>query len=321
MIKNLLKLTLGICCFAAGNVTDATEMTRLLGYNDDTKLLIIHADDIGMCHSVNRASIEALNTGIVTSGSIMVPCPWFPEIAAYFRENPEVDLGLHLTLTSEWKYYRWRPVASPEQVPGLIDEEGYMWRKVAQVVKHATPKEVEIELRAQIERALEFGVQPTHIDSHMGTLFAKPEFLEIYVRLGKEYGLPPMLINPTPLVILLMKARGLALSDSLLDELRTSGLPILDVLNTGEKGDTYELRKAAYHKALRNLQPGVNQIIVHLSGDDAEIRHITSSWQRRHDEFRIFTDSDTRKLIEELGIELIGWREMKAQMPSKEKSR
>ena len=106
-----------------------------------------------------------------------------------------------------------------------------------------------------------------------------------------------------------------------LDELRNSGLPMLDVLNTGEKGDTYELRKAAYHKALRNLQPGVNQIIVHLSGDDAEIRHITNSWQRRHDELRIFTDSDTRKLIEELGIKLIGWREMKAQMPSKEKSR
>ena len=99
MIKNLLKLTLGICYFAAGNVTDATEMTRLLGYNDDTKLLIIHADDIGMAHSVNQASLHALREGLVNSGSIMVPCPWFPEIAAYCREHPEVDLGLHLTLT------------------------------------------------------------------------------------------------------------------------------------------------------------------------------------------------------------------------------
>ena len=211
-------------------------------------------------------------------------------------------------------------MASPEQVPGLIDAEGYLWHKVAQVVEHATPQEVEIELRAQIERALKFGVQPTHIDSHMGTLFATPEFFQIYVRLGKEYGLPPMLVNPTPIVKMIIRKRGFRLPDSLLEEVRASGLPMLDMLvidifNPSMGGDTYESRKAVYHQVLRNLQPGINQIIVHLGSDDPELRHITNSWRDRYNEFRIFTDPNTRKLIVVLGVELIGWREMKAVMP------
>lgn len=323
IFNGLFGLTIGVCFLAIIDPADATEMAKRLGYDDDAKLLIIHADDIGMSHSVNHATIEALEAGIVTSGSIMVPCPWFPEIAAYCREHPEVDLGLHLTLTCEWKSYRWGPVASPEQVPGLIDAEGYLWHKVAQVVEHATPQEVEIELRAQIERALKFGVQPTHIDSHMGTLFATPEFFQIYVRLGVEYGLPPMLVNPTPIVKMLIRRRGFRLPDSLLEEVRTSGLPMLDMLiidifNPSISGDTYESRKAVYHQVLRNLQPGVNQIIVHLGSDDPELRHITDSWRDRHNEFRIFTDPNTRKRIEELGVQLIGWREMKAVMPGGE---
>jgi chitin disaccharide deacetylase len=322
MFKGLFGLTIGLCCFAASGVTQATEMAERLGYNEDTKLLIIHADDIGMSHSVNHASTKALETGIVTSGSIMVPCPWFPEIAAYCRANPEVDMGLHLTLTSEWKYYRWRPVASPEKVPGLIDDEGYMWHKVEQVVENATPEEVEIELRAQIERALEFGIRPTHIDSHMGTVFAKPEFLEVYIRLGLEYGLPPMLLKPTPIVKLLLKQRGVVLPDSLFERLEASGLPMLDVLvldifPPGVRADTYESRKAVYETVLRRLKPGVNQIIVHLGSDDPELRHITHSWRDRYNEFRIFTEPDTQKLLEELDIQLIGWREMQAQMPEK----
>ena len=144
------------------------------------KLLIIHADDVGMCHSVNEATILALEGGIVTSGSIMVPCPWFLEIAEYCRENPEADLGIHITLTSEWKHYRWRPVSSINKVPGLIDEEGYLWHSEEDVAKHASPAEVEIEIRAQVQRAIDFGIKPTHIDTHMGTVYETPEFFAAY---------------------------------------------------------------------------------------------------------------------------------------------
>src|SRR5687768_7497171 len=172
-----------------GNLAPAQEKKSLverLGFGKDERVLMIHADDVGMCHSVNAASIKAMTEGVVSSASVMVPCPWFPEIAAWSREHPEADLGLHLTLTSEWRQYRWRPVSPPDQVRGLIDPEGFMWRSVADVKKHASAREVETEIRAQIERALKFGMKPTHVDSHMGTLFADSAFFEAYVRVARD---------------------------------------------------------------------------------------------------------------------------------------
>jgi chitin disaccharide deacetylase len=193
-----------------------TTTAQQLGYGPNDKVLMVHADDIGMSHSVNVATIEAFKKGLVTSGSVMVPCPWFPEIAAYAREHPELDLGLHLTLTSEWKYLRWRPVASPEKVKGLLDEEGFMWRSERQTATKATPLEVETELRAQIERALQFGLKPTHLDTHMGTLYTRKDFFDVYTKLGKEYGIPVMVMRPTPEIIAYGKQTGLPITEDLL---------------------------------------------------------------------------------------------------------
>ena len=287
-------------------------LAERLGYDEQAKILIIHADDAGMCHSVNQATLTAMKEGAVTSAAAMVPPAWFPEMASWARANPELDLGLHLTLTSEWKHYRWQPVADPSLVPGLIDEEGFMWRSVAEVVANATPAEIETEIRAQIDRAIAFGINPTHVDTHMGTLFATPEFLSIYLKTAMDYGIPPMMPDPNaPQVKQLMAARGLQYPETLLDRLVALGIPLLDSLNTGEEGDTYQERKTTYHEAIRGLQPGVTEIIVHLSGEDQEIRHISNSWQARNHEFLIFTDSDTIALIESLGIHLIGWQEIK----------
>ncbi len=170
----IICLILGLVLAGAMSVKAQGQNTaERLGYPADARLLIIHADDTGMCHSANLASIDALKKGIVTSGSIMVPCPWFMEIADYAREHPEIDLGLHLTHTSEWKSYRWRPLALSSLVPGLIDAEGYMHSHVGSVVRSSNAKEIEAEIRAQIEFALQNGVKPTHLDSHMGTLYAE----------------------------------------------------------------------------------------------------------------------------------------------------
>lgn len=290
---------------------DGDTLAEKLGYDSDDILLIPHADDVGMSHSVNKATIQALEVGIVTSGSIMVPCPWFPEIAAYCRERPEADLGLHLTLTSEWKYYRWGPVASRDKVPSLLDEDGFLWRSEQQVREHAKPEEVEIELRAQIERAIKFGVKPTHLDTHMGTVFVDPQFFEIYCRLGKEYNIPPMLPSLTPEVIEKIKERGIELSEGMVEILQESGFLFIDRLVTGGgAGRTFEEKKASYHATLRNLEPGVTQIILHLAMDDDEIRNITSNYMSRYNDYRIFTDPETRQLIDELQIKLIGWRDI-----------
>jgi hypothetical protein len=282
-----------------------------LGYKPKDKLLIIHADDVGMSHSVNRATAKALEIGTVTCGSIMVPCPWFPEVAAYCREHPEVDMGLHLTLTSEWKYYRWAPVSSKDKVPSLVDAEGFLWRTTGEVGKHAKPEEVELELRAQIKRALEFGVNPTHLDTHMGSVFARPEFLQIYYNMGKEYGIPIMLPKPNPEIMHHVEHIGREKLEKFYKKAIEDECPLLDNLVPGVGGKNLDEKKAAYHARLRELKPGISQIIVHLGMDDDELKGITSNYMARYFDLMVFTDPETQKLIDELGIKLIGWKDIK----------
>src|SRR5277367_4074630 len=171
----------------AQDVGKGKSLAEKLGYPRDAKLVIIHADDVGMTHSVNAATIQALNTGLVNSASIMVPCPWFPEIADYAKTHPEIDFGLHLTLTSERVYYRWGPVAPRDKVASLVDENGYFHHDWSQDT-HIDPKDAELELRAQIERAYAMGIRPTHLDSHQYRLINNgKELFEVFVRLGHEY--------------------------------------------------------------------------------------------------------------------------------------
>jgi predicted glycoside hydrolase/deacetylase ChbG (UPF0249 family) len=237
----------------------------------------------------------------------MAPCPWFPEIAEWSRQHPEADLGVHLSLTSEWRLYRWRPVAPVDQVKGLVDEEGFMWHTVEQVKKHASPEEVEIEIRAQVERARQFGMKPTHIDSHMGTLFSDARYFAAYTRVARELKVLPMLMEPSFEINLQATLMGIDYP-KLAAGLRDQKFVLLNKLNTGSTLSGYEARKKQYHQWIRDLKPGVTEIILHLSGDDEEIRHITGSWENRWAEFRIFTEPDTRALIQEQGVKLIGYR-------------
>lgn len=301
-----LALLTALTAFAAAQTTTAQQ----LGYGPNNKVLMVHADDIGMSHSVNVASIEAFKKGMVTSGSIMVPCPWFPEIAAYAKANPELDLGLHLTLTSEWKYLRWRPVASPEKVKGLLDAEGFMWRSERDTAKNATPQEIETEIRAQIERALQFGIKPTHLDTHMGTLYTRKDFFDVYTKLGKEYGIPVMVMRATPEAIELGKRDGSPIGADALKKIEADGFAMLDYLVTGVPGKTPAERKEAYKNLLRNLKPGVTMLIVHLGMNDPELKATTGSWEQRYGDFLAFTDPEIEALIKELGIKLTTWREM-----------
>jgi predicted glycoside hydrolase/deacetylase ChbG (UPF0249 family) len=287
-----------------------TRTSQQLGYGPDDKVLIVHADDIGMSHSVNVATIEAFKKGMVTSGSIMVPCPWFPEIAAYAREHPELDLGLHLTLTSEWKYLRWRPVAPIDKVKGLLDEEGFMWRSERQTALKATPQEIETELRAQIERALAFGIKPTHLDTHMGTLYTRKDFFEVYTRIGKEYGIPVMVMRPTPELEVYAKVTGLPITSEMLRKVEADGFVMLDHLVQGVAGKSFAERKESYKNLLRKLKPGVTMLIVHLGMNDPELKATTNSWEQRYGDFLSFTDPEIEALIKELGVKLTTWREL-----------
>lgn len=280
--------------------------------NAGDRYLIVHADDAGMSHSVNMATIKGLESGIVTSASIMVPCPWFKEFAIYAKGHPEFDYGIHLTLNSEWDVYRWGPVAPREQVPSLIDSEGYLWDNVDQVREHAVAKEVAIELRAQIDRALAFGVPLSHLDTHMGAVMSRPDLVEVYVDLGREYNLPVLFLSHMDEA---MKAAYPSMAARFAESssrLRDHGLPLLDGLLQFYGGDIPAEREAEYLKAIDNLPEGVTQLIIHCGFDNDELRGITSSSARRGQDTQIFTAPATGERLRSLGVKLISWRHFHA---------
>jgi predicted glycoside hydrolase/deacetylase ChbG (UPF0249 family) len=274
-----------------------------LGYPRDAKLLIVHADDLGMAHSVNAATIKAFETGLVNSGSIMVPCPWLSEIAAYARNNPQADLGLHLTLTSEWTSFRWGPVLPGDRVKSLLDKDGYLRLTESEAASTADPKEVELEINAQIEKARALGIQPTHLDSHMGTLYQNKALFEVFLRVARNHKLP-VRIAKTWFARTDFLPATLTPNDVYIDQ-------ILDINPTVAANDWARF----YSDAIKNLQPGVTEIVVHLAYDDAEMRGATfnhpdwgAAWRQR--DFDFFTSDVFRKLLQENQIKLITWREL-----------
>jgi len=294
-------------------VAQAEELTyaERLGWPSGTRAVIFHVDDVGMSHNSNMGAIEAVEGGVATSLSIMMPCSWVPEYAAYLRAHPQVDAGLHLTLTSEWRNYRWGPVAGKAAVPGLTDTHGYLWRSVSDVVAHATADEVEAEMRAQIEKALSMGIKPTHLDAHMGTCF-HPQFVEKYVKLGIEQRIPILMFGGHMQHIGNEVGPLKPLVYSIAERVWNAGLPVIDDLVTRPtSAKDYGRRKAELIKLLGDMQPGITEIIVHCTVQTEVFSHISSSGPVREAELRLMTDPDVKAFIENEGIILTTWRELK----------
>jgi predicted glycoside hydrolase/deacetylase ChbG (UPF0249 family) len=272
-----------------------------LGHPAGAKLLILHADDLGVAHSVNAASLDALDKGVISSASVMIPTPWISEVAAYARAHPGADLGLHLTVTSEWLTYKWGSVASSDKVPSLLDSTGTFPSDVPPVAAKAKPVEVERELRAQIERALTLGIRPTHVDSHMGALFSTPELFAVYVKVAREYRLPFLALGTG-----LPPAFRAPLSDKdiLLDAVVIAGPDV-----------PRDQWSAFYLKAIANLKPGLTEMIVHLGHDDAELQAVTvdhepygSAWRQR--DYDVVRSPEFRKALRDQNVILVTWRDL-----------
>ncbi len=298
--------------------TEAQHADEKTDADGSTRYVIIHADDAGMSHSANRGTIDGMQNGIVSSASIMVPCPWFVEFAKYAREHPQGDYGIHLTLNSEWSDYRWGPVLPASQVPSLVDKDGYLWDGTQDVALNAKAEHVAAELRAQIDRAKQFGIPLSHLDTHMGALLVRPDLIEVYVRLGLEYDLPVLFLREFDVPAAKLFPALAAKASEMLPLLDGQNLPILDRVVQFYDNRPHGERRAAYLEAFRDLPPGVTEIIIHCGYDDDELRAITGSAAMRDSDRRMFTDPQLRDEIERLGVKIIDWREFRAMIPARE---
>ena len=298
----LLILPLLAFLLATSTLTAQTRtIAERLGYPVDAKLLILHADDLGFAHSADAASFDALDKGVVSSASIMIPTPWITEVAAYAKAHPNADLGLHLTLTSEWETYRWGSVASRDKVASLLDSDGTFPNEDSVVATRAKLEEIEIELRAQVKRALALGIHPTHLDSHMGSLFTTPALLETYVKVAHAFHLPFLALRTSPFGNTPMP---LAPTDIPLDAVIVAGPDI-----------PRDKWKEFYLNAIANLKPGITEIIVHLGHDDAELQAVTvnhepygSAWRQR--DYDVVNSAEFKKSLRDNHVILIKWRDL-----------
>lgn len=312
----------GISIFAkAQNETYAEK----LGYPKGAKVIIMHIDDVGMSYDSNIGAIKAVEEGIANSMSVMMPCAWVPGFVHYLKNHPQIDAGLHLTLTSEWKDYRWGPLAGKPTVPNLVDSEGAMWRSVEETAKHASADEIEKEIRSQLDRARAMGFEPTHLDSHMGTLFARQDYLERYFKVGIENKIPVMFPGGHDTMILRDGAAGLTLEQAqkIGKMLWSAGLPVLDdlhnisygwtmdkVKNPDEKTlQSYKTQK--YIESFKDLQPGVTMVIMHCTSPTEVFDKISDSGNTRRGDMLAMIDPVLKKYIQDNGIILTTWRELK----------
>jgi predicted glycoside hydrolase/deacetylase ChbG (UPF0249 family) len=284
-----------------------------LGFGSNERVIVVHVDDIGMCRDGNEGALRALE-GAATCGSIMVPCPAFGEIAKIARERDDLDLGVHLTLNAEYETYRWGPLR--DDVPGLVSPDGGMWRTLEETVANASPEEVDRELRAQIDLALESGIDVTHIDTHMGTALQE-KFLDVYIQLARDYRLPAFVVRVDRA---LLESFGLAdryerFADAI-DGAERDGFPIFDQLNADSLSFTPGEGAAHNARRVEGLGPGLSYLIIHAARGGPELQSITEDWRQRDEEHRIYSDGTMERNLEQPGIRRIGMRPLRDLMRS-----
>lgn len=290
------------------SVTEEKTQVEILGFEKGKKVLILHADDAGMSPEANEAIEKYLENDDISGTAVMAPCPNFKDFIEWAKAHPKKDIGMHLTLTSEWQTYRWGPVSDPKTVPGLVDPDGKLWHEVPGVVKHASAEEVEKEIRAQIDKAIALGWQPTHIDTHMGTLYGSPEYAKVFLKVAQEYEIPANVIDMSdPEVLKTFRKIGYPLTDEVVDLIAAYKLPKLDNFTSVPHGNTYEEVRTKFFEQVKSLHPGLTEIIFHPSTITENVKTITNSWKQRSFEAQLFSDPVVKKFFEEEGIVFTNW--------------
>ena len=282
-----------------------------LGFDAQDRVLIVHADDIGMCQATIAGITDMLDFGVLSSASVMVPCPWILEAAAFCRDHPTVDMGVHLTLNCEWSRYRWGPITTRDPATGLLDAQGYFHQWPPATTEQADPAAVATEVEAQIREALAAGIDPTHVDVHMGTA-AHPRFVRSYIDAALAQHLPPFMSKQN---LAFIERSGLdqdAIADyaSLIDELPTKGVALVDniaFLPLDNPNDQPALMK----KIIDDLQPGLTVMIFHPAKDTPELRAIAPDWPSRVANYEVAINPEVRDHLRNSGVQLIGYRHLR----------
>lgn len=294
-------LFIAILFLAISPSSKAQTLAEKLGYDKDAILLIVNNDDAGMSHAANLGTMKGMAEGSITSATIMFNCSWSKGMVEWGQQNPSKDFGVHLTLTSEWKPYKWGSVANPALVPSLLDENGHFYRGVEDVYKHADPKHAYIEGKAQIEKALAYGLPITHIDSHMGTYQLNPAYIEVYLRLAKEYNLPLRMASQSTL-----EKFGMA---QLRPEAAKMGLIFTDYMVYEELQQYEDDVEGFWLDVIKNLQPGVTELYLHASELTPELLAITGTAKKRAAELEAFTTNPKiQAALKAKNVHLISYR-------------
>ncbi len=282
-----------------------------LGFETSDKVVIFHIDDIGFSHSSNLASFECLDFGIASCGSLIVPAPWFLEAAEICRKNSKYDVGVHLTLTCEYDLYRWRALSSVDPHTGLLDSERSLWKTTEEAIANVTVKAAEDEMRAQIQTALDAGVNVTHIDSHMGTVM-HPKFIPIYLKLAREFNVAPFLPRLSKKELVAAGYGDLAYKyEKMFENIENSGVPLLDHAIIDTMGDNPN-KKDYYCKRFGEIKPGITHFLFHAAKMSPELEAITpdsASW--RDLDYQAFTDPKIKECVEKYNLKVIGYREIR----------
>lgn len=286
-----------------------------LGYGEDDRVVIFHADDIGMCQSTLIAYRELLDFGLLSSAAVMVPCAWFSGLAAFAKDRSDADIGVHLTLTSEWDSYRWRPISTADEATGLLDDEGFLYRLAASVHENATKEAVKQELEAQIEQALKAGLDITHIDSHMGTLFHE-KFLQIYYKMSRKYKLPLLLSRGSEAEIETfgLSDEGAQMTRQIVGEMDKAKIGVFDQIYLMSLDEVWDDGVAQTIELIDQIPAGLTYFIMHPAADTPELRAIALDWKARVRDYHAFKSPKLRDYVQNAGIHVIGYRTLRDKM-------
>jgi len=292
-----------------------------LGFEEGKKVLLLHMDDAGMCPEANSAAERYIEKGQLSSAAVMMPCPAAEPFIKWAKAYPDADIGVHLTLTSEWKTYRWGPLTNKSKVPGLTDPDGKFWHEVPEVVMHASAAEVEKEVRAQIDQMIHLGHKPTHIDTHMGTMYGSQEYVRVFLKVAEEYNIPANIIDlSVPEVAEKFKQAGYPVDDNMINFVGEYHLPKLDNFTSVPEGKTYEEKRANFFSLVKSLNSGLTEIIFHPSVETENLKSITGSWQQRVWEGELFADPVVIQFFRDEGIIITNWKEIMKRYNSRQKN-